>query len=271
MCYYNGVKVTRAEYIRLKDLEKVVLNYDFLNAAIINGFDYGETPVLKRQEGVRDFDIVQMVWGFLPNYVRNSGGANKFRSGYVNSKGKYVKGYTTLNANGDELFSTEKSGMFDDAARHRRCLILSTGFFEWRHIYKKNKRTGEENKTPIKYPYHIGVKEQPYFFMAGVWEPWVDNDTGECVDTVALVTTKANPVMEIIHNSRKRMPTILPEELAYSWLFDTLTDEDIMAIGTYQLPAQEMEFCPISKDFRTAVDPTEPFSYEELPPIELIL
>jgi hypothetical protein len=29
MCYYNGQKVTRVEYIRLKQLEKAVANYDF--------------------------------------------------------------------------------------------------------------------------------------------------------------------------------------------------------------------------------------------------
>ena len=31
MCYYNGQKVTKEEYIRLKHLEKLVANYDFLN------------------------------------------------------------------------------------------------------------------------------------------------------------------------------------------------------------------------------------------------
>jgi len=34
MCYYNGQRVTRAEYIRLKNLEKLVADYDFLNAPV---------------------------------------------------------------------------------------------------------------------------------------------------------------------------------------------------------------------------------------------
>jgi putative SOS response-associated peptidase YedK len=269
MCYYNGVKVTRAEFIRLKDLEKVVLNYDFLNTAIINGFDYGKSPVLKKKDGFRDFDIVQMEWGFLPNYVRNREQAQKFRNGYVDSKGKFHPAYTTLNAKAEDLFGRTK--MYDDAARNRRCLILSTGFYEWRHVPTINKKTGKPNKTTAKYPYHIGVKDHHYFYMAGIWQPWVDQDTGECSDTLSLLTTNANAVMRVIHNSKERMPTILTEDLAYSWLFDTLTEEDIKEIGGFQLPAEEMQFCTVAKDFREAVDPTEPFSYEELPPIELIL
>ncbi len=31
MCYYNGQKVSRAEFIQLKQLEKAVKNYDFLD------------------------------------------------------------------------------------------------------------------------------------------------------------------------------------------------------------------------------------------------
>ena len=31
MCYYNGQKVLRAEYIRLRQIEKAVKDYEFLN------------------------------------------------------------------------------------------------------------------------------------------------------------------------------------------------------------------------------------------------
>jgi len=40
MCYYNGQRVTRAEFIILKGLEKPVRNYDFLNVGVHNGFNY---------------------------------------------------------------------------------------------------------------------------------------------------------------------------------------------------------------------------------------
>ncbi len=60
MCYYNGQKVTREEYIRLKHLEKLVANYDFLSRDLQVGFDYSMNAVLKPIPDKEDFDIVQM-------------------------------------------------------------------------------------------------------------------------------------------------------------------------------------------------------------------
>lgn len=34
MCYYSGQKATRAEFIQLKQLEKTVKNYDFLDKEV---------------------------------------------------------------------------------------------------------------------------------------------------------------------------------------------------------------------------------------------
>ena len=99
--------------------------------------------------------------------------------------------------------------MFRDAALKRRCLIPASYFFEWRHF------KAPEEKKPVTYPYTIGVKDQEYFYIAGIWQHWIDKSTGERIETVALITTAANTVMSQIHNTKNRMPTILPEELAY--------------------------------------------------------
>ena len=105
--------------------------------------------------------------------------------------------------------------------------------------------------------------------MAGIWQPWTDKATGEYVETFAVVTTKANPLMEQIHNSKKRMPTILNDDLAWEWLFGDLDEKRISEIAQTQYPAADMEACTISKDFRDALDPAEPFIYEDLPALEL--
>ena len=47
MCYYKGQKVTREEFIRLKQLEKAIANYDFINRALQVGFDYNMNAILK--------------------------------------------------------------------------------------------------------------------------------------------------------------------------------------------------------------------------------
>jgi len=64
------------------------------------------------------------------------------------------------------------------------------------------------------------------------------------------------------------MTTILTEDLAYEWLFGNLDEKRITEIATFQFSAQEMEACIITKDFRSALDPAEPFKYEDLPALE---
>jgi len=270
MCYYNGQKVSRAEFISLLQLEKAVKNYDFLDHDIHNGFAYAPVAVLKRDDAQTNFDIVQMEWGFLPPHVRNRQAAKDFRNGYKDASGRWIKGYTTLNAKAENLFLNEKgnTSMFAKAAKERRCLILSTGIYEWRHVYPKNKRTGEPLKTPIRYPYYISVKDEEYFYMAGIYQDWTDKDTGETVETVAIVTTVANPLMEVVHNSKKRMPAILDDELAYEWMFGDLDENRITQIGLTQFPAKRMDACSIDKEFLKSLEPSKPFEYEDLPALE---
>jgi putative SOS response-associated peptidase YedK len=267
MCYYNGQKVTHEEFIRLKQLEKLVANYDFLSRDLQIGFDYNQNAVLKRQQDVEDFDIVQMEWGFIPHYLKTREDVFKMRNGYKDATGKFRPPITTLNAICEELILPGK--IYRDAALKRRCLVLSTGFFEWRHIYPLNKRTGLPLKTANKYPYYISLKDKGYFYMAGIWQPWTDKETGEHVESFAIVTTKANKLMEQVHNSKKRMPTILNEDLAYEWLFGDLEEKRILEIAATQYPATDMQACSIAKDFREALEPAKVFEYEDVPALEL--
>lgn len=267
MCYYNGQLVTRAEFIRLKNLEKELAKYDFLKTPVQSGFEYGNSAVLKKLEGKEDFDIVEMEWGFIPSYLKTREDVVKMRRGYKDQNGKFHPPITTLNAIGEEMLLPNK--IYRDAAIKRRCLVLSSGFYEWRHVFPKNKRTGEPLKTAIKYPYHIGLRDKEYFYMAGIWQPWTDKSTGEHVDSFAIVTTKANKLMEQVHNSKKRMPVILNDNLAFEWMFENLDEKRITEIAASQTPWEEMEAYSIAKDFTTALEPATPFTYEDLAALEL--
>lgn len=270
MCYYNGQKVSREEFIRLVNLEKAVRDYDFLDHDIHNGFAYAPIAVLKPNAAKDNFDIVQMEWGFLPKYVPDREGANKFRNGYKNAQGIYIKGYTTLNATCENLFVSEKGkeSIFAEAARQRRCLVLSTGFYEWQHVYPKNKKTGAPLKTAVKYPYFINLKDQEYFYFAGIYQEWVDKSTGEAIETVAVVTAPATELMMQVHNTKGRMPTILDDDLAWEWMMEDLSDERILEIARTGYPAKKMQACTIAKDFRESLNPAEPFKYEDLPALQ---
>ena len=267
MCYYNGQKVARAEYIRLKELEKLVANYDFLNRELQIGFDYSLNAVLKAHPNEKDFDLVQMEWGFIPPYIKTRDDLNKMRFGYKDANGVFRPPITTLNAVSEELLLPGK--IYRDAALKRRCLVLSTGFFEWRHVFPLGKKTGKPLKTAVKYPYYITVKNKPYFFMAAIWQPWTDKASGEYVESFAIITTAANSLMEQVHNSKKRMPTILDEDLAYEWMFAELSEQRIRELAGTQFPAQQMQACTIAKDFREVLEPSKPFEYEDLPALEL--
>nr|WP_294991438.1 SOS response-associated peptidase family protein [uncultured Sediminibacterium sp.] len=276
MCYYNGQKVTHAEFIRLKSLEKAVSQYDFLDRDLHDGFAYGNIAVLKPTAAKDDFDIVQMEWGFVPDSwfgkpLDSREKVDQWRRGYKDAKGKFIPGITTLNAISEEMLLPNK--IYRESALKRRCLVLSTCFYEWRHFYPLNKRTGEPVKTALKIPHHIRVKDQPYFFMAGIYKSWTDKTTGETVDTVSICTTAApeGHIMAKIHNSKMRMPTILNEGLAWEWLFGDLSEERITEIGITQFPSEQMTACTILKNFKEEVEPARPFVYEDLPMIESVL
>ena len=276
MCYYNGQKVTRDELIRLKQLEKAVAHYDFLNRDLIQGFDYGMNAVLKPVEGKIDFEIVQMEWGFIPDktkwpFIKCREDLINMRKGYKDKYGKYQKPITMLNAVSEELLLQNK--VYRDAALNRRCLVLSTGFYEWRHIHPISKKTGLPLKSEVTYPYRISLTDKSYFLIAGIWQPWTDEHTGEYVESDAIVTTTAvgNKIMEQVHNSKKRMPTILNEDLAWEWMFEKLDERRISEIAKTQYPWQQMQAYPIAKDFRISLDPVALYDYpkEELPDLEL--
>ena len=60
--------------------------------------------------------------------------------------------------------------------------------------------------------------------MAGLWEIWQPRE-GEAIASCAIVTTKANTVMQPIHD---RMPAILEPDSYHQWLDSRLTDTDAL-------------------------------------------
>jgi len=257
MCYYNGQKVTHAEFIKLKALEKAVSKYDFLNVGVHNGFNYAPCAILVQSEDGKDFDIVQAEWGYVPGFVKTRAEANIFRAKY-----------TTLNFKAENLFLKEdgKRSMWADAAKNRRCLVLSTGIVESRHIPKIGKK-GQELKETIKYPYQVTVKGHEYFYMPGLYNEWLDPETSQFVNTVAFGITGSNIVMDQIHNSKKRMPAILTDDLAWEWLMEKPSEERLSQIARTQIPSRLLEFCTVDRNYRTTLEAT-PLDYPELAPID---
>jgi len=245
-----GFRVSRDQFIKLKQVEKELGTLAALDL-LKDGFKYGTSAVL-RKKGDNDFEIVNMHWEFIPFWIKSMDQVIEARK----------KGIPWLNAKSETLL---ESKMFRDAALKRRCLILASHFYEWRH-YKPD---GE--KKDKTYPYVISLPDQDYFFMAGIWQPFTDKTTGEMMDTFAIVTTKANEFMEEIHNTKKRQPTILTEDLAWEWIMEDLSEQRIKEIASFQMPSEFFTAHTIRKDFKLLEDPTAEFEFEELPPLDVVL
>lgn len=269
MCYYNGQRVTRAEYIELKGLEKPVKNYDFLNVGIHNGFKFAPCAILVPTEDGLDFEIKQAEWGYVPGFIQTRAEANLFR-----------RQYTTLNFKAESLFINDKGkrSMWADAAVNRRCLVLSSGLVESRHMPKIGKK-GQILKETDKFPYYVGIKEKEYFWFPGLYNEWLDPETSTFVNTVAFGVTEANALMKQIHNSKGRMPSFLSDDLAWEWMMTKptagkLTPEDearLSEIALTQIPSKMLDFCTVDSDGYRLNGEATPLDYPELAPLDMQL
>ena len=108
--------------------------------------------------------------------------------------------------------------------------------------------------------------------MAGLWESWTNRETQEKLFTFTIITTRANPMMEIIHNKKKRMPAILNKDNYHLWISKNISKEQTMSL-LRPFDENEMEAYTISKLITVKDrDPNvpevlEPFQYNSLEPL----
>ncbi len=236
MCFHNTVKKKPQEVAKHFD----VFSEDDLYNEIFhgNGFTFLEWPIISMESPNM---LVLKNWGLIPSWVKSSEEMKKIRS-------------FNLNARSETVF--EKPS-FRDAIQYNRCLVPSTGFIEWRDVNKK------------KIPYFISLKKTELFAMAGIASRWLNNETGEIINTFSILTTEANETMSMIHNTKKRMPLILKREDEKRWISETLNQDEIAQICV-PYADDEMQYYTISPLVSSRIEPTnvkdvlEPYTYPEL-------
>jgi len=119
---------------------------------------------------------------------------------------------------------------FKRLLQSRRCWVLADGFYEW-------KREGAR-----KQPMHIRLRGARPFVFAGLWDEWRAPE-GQRVRTCTIITTQANPLLASIHD---RMPVILPEYAAETWLTPGLLPAEELMPLLVPYPPEQMEAFPIS-------------------------
>lgn len=75
--------------------------------------------------------------------------------------------------------------------------------------------------------------------------------------------------MEQIHNSKKRMPTMLTDELVYDWLFKPMNEKEISELAQWQIPSEQLSYYTLAKDFLNSHDPLKSHYFHDLPPLDV--
>jgi putative SOS response-associated peptidase YedK len=88
------------------------------------------------------------------------------------------------------------------------------------------------------------LKEKKVFGFAGLWEEWLDKQTGELLETCTIITTEANDVLKPVHD---RMPVILKPENYEQWLDANEKNTDKLQKLLVPYPASEMSSHAISR------------------------
>lgn len=122
-----------------------------------------------------------------------------------------------------------------------RCLIPTTGFYEWQVI--------QGQKT--KQPFYLYAKNKKPFFLAGLWDEWKSPE-GEVIPSFTILTCPANPFVAKIHNDKKRMPVILDPTDQATWLNPKIHDVETLSKILLPYPPQKMEAYPVSTWINTA-------------------
>lgn len=148
-------------------------------------------PVIRIREKIHYLD--SLVWGLIPHWVKDK-----------------ETGVSAFNARIETL---GQKPFFRDSFKSRRCIVPASGFYEW------------QKRGDKKYPYYFYRADHKPIALAGLWDVWVDEVTGDAIKSCTLVTLPANGRMLEIH---ERMPAILEEDLFDTWLDPGYRQTDVL-------------------------------------------
>ncbi len=119
--------------------------------------------------------------------------------------------FSTFNA---RLENLQESGTWKHLVGKRHCVVITDGFYEWKKLDEKGK---------VKQAYLIRMMNQRFTLMAGLWDSWIDQSTGEIINSCTIITRTSNQFMKDIHD---RMPCMLTMNAAGLWLDKSLSFEE---------------------------------------------
>jgi putative SOS response-associated peptidase YedK len=183
--------------------------------------------VVEEEHGGRVIRLMQ--WGLIPR--RQLAG--------------HLRSVAPINARAE---SVADKPMFSDLIRRRRCLVPTSGFYEWQQVGRR------------KRPFFVAVRDQPLFAFAGLYD---ELDQGGCapIASFAVLTTRANARLAEIHG---RMPVIVRPADEGWWLSRQITDVEDVEPAMEPLRSEDLIVHPVS----TAVNDVRHDGPELIRPIE---
>jgi len=121
---------------------------------------------------------------------------------------------------------------FRKAIRSQRCLVIADAFIEGTVKEKLSK----------PYLVYLKDKERPFAF-AGIWDTWVNEETGEVIKSFSIITTVANELLQKLPHHRS--PVILPRKYEQNWLNSDLPLSDVTRM-LKPFPSELMNAYPIN-------------------------
>jgi putative SOS response-associated peptidase YedK len=156
-------------------------------------------------------ELAMLQWGLIPFWAKDP----KIGSRMINARSETV---------------AEKPA-FRAAFRHRRCLVVADGFYEWQKI------------DGGKQPFYICLQDRRPFAFAGLWEHWKGPDD-TIIESCTLLTTQPNELLRPLHN---RMPVILQAKDYDLWLDTEVQQKELLQPLLRAYPPEELEAYPVSR------------------------
>ena len=163
-------------------------------------------PIVRREQN--GLSARTLRWGLIPTWAPDESFATK-----------------TINARSETV---REKPAFREAFRLGRCLVPTTGFYEWKsHGRQKN-------------PHLIRMQSSGVFAMAGLWSPWSNGEIS--LETFSILTIDPEGAIGDLHH---RMPVILSAEAQRRWLDPEASPEELTSLLRPRR-AEELEIFAVS-------------------------
>lgn len=232
MCFTINIHTTRDAIEKRFNADASALG-DFEFRYFYRAFENPLIPVITQEDPGK---VQLLQWGLIPHWAKDEAQAEKISRGTYNARAE----------------SLNDKPSFKKPVENQRCLVIACAFYEWQHAGRQ------------KIPWLIHHREQEVFGIAGIFDRWRNVQSDVLETTFSVITTRANPLMEKIHNSKKRMPVILGRQGQEDrWLRNEIPGTSREKL-LQPISQQELNAYTISKKIsHTGADPNDPSVVEQ--------